>query len=208
MILFLSALAFLYIAGSLADSKTVQKKKTDPYDNKGNTPFFLQDARDSTCLGPNGFTICDERALWILTRRVDKKETYSLVSFINPKDPKQDGICLEQKSNLFGLVKSDNVGMGSCSREGAKNWEFEFIDKTRVKISTKSGMCIVRGKKQQRNSVSLAPCGKTDPSAEYLPLTYHPAEVHTAGLFVQHHYAFFTNAFGRLLFEVSRRSLF
>ena len=32
-------------------SKTVQKKKSDPYDNKGNTPFFLQDPRDNTCLG-------------------------------------------------------------------------------------------------------------------------------------------------------------
>lgn len=155
----------------------VQKKKTDPNDNKGNTPFFLQDPRDNTCLGPNGFTVCDERALWILTRRANRKTTYSLVSFLNPS---KQGNCLERKSGFLGLTKTDNVGLGFCSTDGSKSWEFEFIDKTNVKLSINQ-MCLVRGKKKFKNSVSLQSCKK----GEFLPMVYHPAEVHTAGFFLK-----------------------
>lgn len=156
---------------------SVQQKKKDPNDNKGNTPFFLQDPKDGTCLGSNGFTVCDERALWLLTRRVGKKNTYSLVSFFNPT---QNGMCLEQKHSFFGLFATDNIGVGACDSGGAKNWEFEFIDKTKVKISAKD-QCLVRGKRKYKNSVSLQSCKR----GEYLPLVYHPAEVHTAGFFLK-----------------------
>jgi len=37
------------------------KKKSDPNDNRGNTPFFLQDPYDDMCLGPHGFTMCNEQ---------------------------------------------------------------------------------------------------------------------------------------------------
>ena len=148
------------------------KEKIDPNDNKGNTPFFLQDPRDSTCLGPNGFTVCDERALWILTRRPGKK-TYSLVSFLQPNEK---GMCLEHKKGLLG-IGGDNVGMGLCSKDGSMKWDFDFVDKTYVKLSTK-GQCLVRGKKTYKNSISLQNCKKGG-----LQLVYHPTAVHEAGFF-------------------------
>jgi hypothetical protein len=45
---------------------------------KGKTPFLLQDPVDQTCLGPHGFTVCDENALWIITPRKGVK-TFSMV---------------------------------------------------------------------------------------------------------------------------------
>jgi hypothetical protein len=60
-------LALLVSASDAA--KTAQKKKQDLNDNRGNTPFYLQDPYDEMCLGPQGFTACNEQALWILTRR-------------------------------------------------------------------------------------------------------------------------------------------
>ena len=39
-----------------------KRAKADPNDNRGNTPFFLQDPNDETCLGPEGFSVCDEQA--------------------------------------------------------------------------------------------------------------------------------------------------
>jgi hypothetical protein len=121
------------------------KAKSDPDDNKGNTPFFLQDDRDSMCLGPNGFTICDERALWILTKRSGLK-TYSLVSLLNPSPY---GMCLEKKSGFLGVLGSSKVEMGPCNKKGSKSWEFDFIDKAHVRLSI-NGMCLVRGKKTYR----------------------------------------------------------
>jgi hypothetical protein len=61
---------------SKTDSKAL--KNVDVNDNRGNTPFFLQDPYDQMCLGPNGFTVCDEAALWVLLKRKGRK-TYSLV---------------------------------------------------------------------------------------------------------------------------------
>ena len=133
--------------------------------------FTHKDPKDGTCLGPTGFTVCDERALWILTRRTDKKNTYSLVSFMNPSTT---GLCLEQKKGVLGIFTTDNVGLGPCSSNTAKSWDFNFIDKTRVKIST-NDMCLVRNKKKFKNMYSLQQCNKGD----FLPLVYHPAEVHT-----------------------------
>ena len=120
---------WIIFATSIASAaQTPKKQPADPNDNKGNTPFFLQDPYDQTCLGPNGYTVCDERSLWILTRRAGKK-TYSLVSLLNPSPY---GMCLERKSSFFGLFASDNVGMGLCSHGGYKSWDFSFVDKTHV----------------------------------------------------------------------------
>jgi len=157
-------------------TKEASKKPSDPNDNKGNTPFFLQDPYDQTCLGPNGFTVCDERSLWILTRRAGKK-TYSLVSLLNPSPY---GMCLERKFNFFGLFGSDRVGMGPCSQSGSKNWLFNFVDNTHVKLSTKD-QCLVRGKKSYKNSMSVQKCKK----GEFLPLVYHPTSVHEAGFYLK-----------------------
>jgi hypothetical protein len=128
---------FISIVTSLAASSATSKqvvKKSDPNDNRGNTPFFLQDPYDETCLGPKDFTVCDENALWILTKRTGKK-TYSLVSLLNPQTT--GGLCLETKPMLFGLMRTDRVSIGPCSSGRAKSWEFEFIDQTHVKLSTK-----------------------------------------------------------------------
>ena len=51
----------IYISNLSAQS-TATKRKTDPNDNFGNTPFFLQDPYDDMCLGPNGFTACSEQS--------------------------------------------------------------------------------------------------------------------------------------------------
>lgn len=148
-----------------------------PGDSKSSIPFYLQDPSDNTCLGPTGFTVCDERTLWILTRRSYAKNTYSLVSFLYPSNY---GNCLERKSALLGLMQTDNVGLGFCSTDGSKNWEFEFIEKTVVRLSINQ-MCLVRGKKKFKNSVSLQSCKK----GEYLPMIYHPSEVDTTGFLLR-----------------------
>ena len=127
----------------VCDVKSSEKKKPNPNDNKGNTPFFLQDPNDEMCLGPNGFTVCDEVALWILTKRVGKATTYSLVSLLNPS---AGGLCLDRKRHFFGLLSSDRLGIAPCGKNGAKSWQFEFIDQTHVKLSNR-GQCLVRGKK-------------------------------------------------------------
>jgi hypothetical protein len=167
----------LFLA-SAADKAVSKKQQTkDLNDNKGNTPFFLQDPYDHMCLGPNGFTVCDERALWVLTQRVDKKNTYSLVSLLNPTANKK---CLTRQSGFLGLFGSDKVGLGSCAKNVAKSWDFDFIDKTHVKLSVQ-GQCIVRGQKKYKNSVSLQSCAKN----KFLPLVYHPTPVHEAGFYLK-----------------------
>lgn len=145
----------------------------------GNTPFLLQDPYDKTCLGPNGFTTCDERALWIVTKRPGKK-TYSFVSFLSPN---VYATCLERKlSGPFGLplFASDKVGMGSCNKAGAKGWEFEFVDKDHIKLSIQ-GQCLVRGKKNYKSTPSLQNCKK----GEYIPLVYHPTTFHEMGFYLK-----------------------
>jgi len=161
---------------SFASCAPAAKKKVDQNDNKGNTPFFLQDPYDQMCLGPNGFTVCDERALWILTKRAGMK-TYSLVSLLNPS---YSGLCLDRKKSFFGLLSSSKVGITSCAKAGAKSWSFEFVDQTHVKLSNK-GMCLVRGKEGYKNSASMQSCNK----GEYLPMVYHPTAVHENGFFLK-----------------------
>mmetsp|Transcript_34541 Transcript_34541/g.35210 ORF Transcript_34541/g.35210 Transcript_34541/m.35210 type:complete len:290 (-) Transcript_34541:197-1066(-) len=152
------------------------KKKADPNDHNGNTPFFLQDPQDGMCLGPDGFTLCNELALWILTKRQGKK-TYSLVSLMNPN---QNQMCLERKSSLLGLIGTDRVGMGPCSTSSAKSWLFEFIDSKHVKLST-NNQCLVRHAKKYKNSASFQSCKK----GVAIPLLYHPTAVHELGFFIK-----------------------
>lgn len=173
------ALLLLICSCPVAASKKKESKpakKADPNDNKGNTPFFLQDPYDQMCLGPSGFTVCDERALWILTR-VSGKKTYALVSLLNPAATQH---CLERKSGFLGLFPSEKVGMGSCKNGGSRSWEFEFVDQTHVKLSSK-GQCLVRGKRGYKNSASVQSCKKK----EFLPLVYHPTAVHENGFYLK-----------------------
>ena len=168
-------IAVLATARAAAEKKK-PTKKIDPNDNRGNTPFFLQDPYDQMCLGPKGFTICDESALWILTKRTGKR-TYSLVSLLSPSP---EGLCLERKSSLFGFFPSEKVAIGSCAKSGAKSWEFEFVDQTHVRLSTKD-QCLVRGKKNYKNSMSVQSCKK----GEFIPLVYHPTAVHENGFYLK-----------------------
>lgn len=172
----IAALALLWIGTVAEAAQQKPQKKLDPDDNRGNTPFFLQDPYDQMCLGPKGFTICDESALWILTKRTGKR-TYSLVSLLNPSS---EGLCLERKSSFFGLFATDDVAIGACSRVGSKSWEFEFVDQTHVRLSAKD-QCLVRGKKQYKNSVSVQSCKK----GEFIPLVYHPTAVHENGFYIK-----------------------
>lgn len=167
-------LSVLLVLCSAASNKKKASKKSDPNDNRGNTPFFLQDPNDETCLGPEGFTVCDERALWVLTRRPGKK-TYSVVSLLKPS---KQGSCLERKTSMF--FGSDKLGLGQCSKDGSKSWNFEFIDQSHVKLSSK-GQCVVRGKKKYRNSMSMQSCKK----GEFVALKYHPTAVHENGFYLK-----------------------
>lgn len=167
----------LAVKGADTAVKKQVAKKSDPNDNKGNTPFFLQDPYDNMCLGPKGFTSCDESTLWVLTKRAGKK-TYSLVSLLNTNT--DGGLCLERKASFFGLFASDRVAIGSCNSARAKSWDFEFVDQTHVKLSTK-GQCLVRGKKQYKSTVSVQSCKK----GEFTPLVYHPTAVHEHGFFLK-----------------------
>lgn len=168
-------LAYLSTADK-TESSTKSVSSKDANDLRGLTPFFLQDPYDQMCLGPHGFTNCDERALWLLTRRNGKK-TYSLVSFLNPN---QEGSCMQRKPTFFGLLSSSSLSLGSCKRGNAKAWEWEFLDKQLVRL-TNNGQCIARGKKGHKSSISLEPCK----SNEVLPLLYHPTSVHENGFYLK-----------------------
>jgi len=73
------------------------------------------------------------------------------------------------------------LGLDSCQSNDAKSWEFDFVDKTHVKLSLK-GECVVRGKKTYKNSVSLQNCAK---DGQFLPLVYHPTPIHEAGFYLK-----------------------
>jgi hypothetical protein len=95
-------------------------------------------------------------------------------------NPSSDGVCLERKSSLLGIFPSDTLGMGQCTKSGAKSWAFTFVDKTHVKLSV-GDKCLVRGKKKYKNSASLQPCSK----GEFLPLIYHPTALHENGFYLK-----------------------
>ena len=75
----------------------------------------------------------------MLTRRPGK--TYSVVSLLKPN---KHGVCLEHKSSWFGA--NDKLALGSCNRAGSKSWNFEFIDQSHVKLSSKVSVWCVEKK--------------------------------------------------------------
>lgn len=175
-------LCVLISINQILASKAVSKK--DVNDNRGQTPFFLQDPYDQTCLGPDGFTVCDETTLWVLTARAGKKDTYSLVSLLSPNSY---GKCLTKKSaGLLGWLgfTTDRLSLGPCEKNDAKSWSFDFVDKTHVKLSL-NGKCLVRGKKKYKNSVSLQSCESKNSKGQFLPMVYHPTAIHQAGFFLK-----------------------
>lgn len=174
-LLFLVLISIVGAQAASKSSKSVAASK-DSNDHRGLTPFFLQDPYDQMCLGPEGFTNCDERALWILTKRTGKK-TYSLVSFMNPSG---NGACLQRKSMFFGLLTSDKLQVGACTKSNAKTWDWEFLDQQLVRLSNR-GQCLTRGKKGHKSSISLDICNKGDT----LPLLYHPTSVHENGFYLK-----------------------
>ena len=188
----LSILILLVLIGLVIGSQKATKK--DPNDNKGNTPFFLQDPYDHQCLGSVGFGDCNEKALWMLTKRKGLK-TYSLVSLMQPTE--KIGGCLQRKKEVawwlgplsFIFRTGDSVGVGSCSTSMSKAWQFEFIDNTHVKLSTKQGnRCLVRGGHKDvdkrfrfKSQVGMQSCSK----GSYLPLVYHPTTIHDVGFYLK-----------------------
>lgn len=127
------------------------------------------------CLGPHGFTVCNEEALWILTKRAGKK-TYSLVTLLNESP---EGLCLQQKYGRMSLFGTDSVVMGSCTTKSAKSWDFDFLDQKHVKLSNR-GQCLLRGK-HYRSATSLQACRL----GEYTSLVYHPANLHKHGFYLK-----------------------
>ena len=127
------------------------------------------------CLGPNGFTVCNEDALWILTKR-SGKTTYSLVSLLNESPA---GLCLQQKYGRLSIFSTDSVIMGSCTTKSAKSWDFDFLDQKHVKLSNR-GQCLLRGK-YYRSAMSLQACRL----GEFTSLVYHPANLHKNGFYLK-----------------------
>lgn len=115
-------IAFIALVAAATSKKAAKKTHKDRNDNRGLTPFLLIDRTDNMCLGPKGFTNCDEGALWILTTRVGKS-TYSLVSFQHPKEQ----TCLTRDSFL-GVFASNNLKLGNCGSNHAKSWQWEFVE--------------------------------------------------------------------------------
>lgn len=164
----LKAIVVFLLVPHLLYAKDIIKR--DPNNNKGNTAFFLQDTVDGTCLGPKGFTICDETSIWILTKRPESK-WYTLASLFNPNE---QGLCLEVKSGWFG---GKFVGMGSCARKGSKLWEFDFVGSDNVKLHS-GGYHLIRGS-PYKNSMSMQQAKKS----KYMPLKYQQTAVHESGFF-------------------------
>jgi hypothetical protein len=159
-------------SGKSANKKEVARKK-DPNDFRGLAAFFLQDPKDDMCLSPHGFVTCDENALWLLTTR-SGRNTYSLVSFLNPSS----NICLQRKTKLFGLLNTDQLIVGSCNTASAKSWQWEWSDDN-VKL-TNLGKCLVRGKNGIKNSMSVEDCGGNN-KKNFLALKYRLTAVHESG---------------------------
>lgn len=142
------------------------------------TPFFLQDSLNKQCLGTQGFTFCNENALWLLIDRSGvgsgaAEKRHSLVPFLNPS---ADGMCLEAVSKIF---RSPKVRMGSCKSSGSKKWTYEFVNKNDIKLISQ-GLSISRVG-PYKSSVSLAPVS----SDQVLPLYYYPTNIHEAGFYLK-----------------------
>jgi hypothetical protein len=173
VLVLLGLFALLQVAIAATTASRKKQTKSDPNDVRGNTPFWLRDANDGTCFTAEGFSTCDEKALWMLTRRAGRK-TYSLVSLLN-YHPKS-AYCLERKTSFLGLFGSNKLGYGVCNKDGAQSWEFEFVGQSNVRLSSR-GQCIVRGKRTYKNSISTQSCKK----GEFAPLKYVNSHVHDKG---------------------------
>jgi hypothetical protein len=138
----------------------------------GNTAFFLQDPSDGQCLGSQGFSICDESAVWIITPRAGAKN-YSFVSLFSSS---RKGLCLEVKKKWFGQIQR-SVGLGSCSSKSSKNWNFQFT-------SDSNGLRLLNGDLQlargvpYRNSIAVRSHHPTE-------LHYQPTTIHEAGFYIK-----------------------
>jgi hypothetical protein len=137
----------------------------------GSTAFFLQDPTDGQCLGVNGFSICDESAVWIITPRTGTKN-YSFVSLFSPS---RRGLCLEVRKRWLDHLPS--VGLGSCASKSSKNWNFQFTGTDSLKLLN-GPLHLTRGL-PYRNSISMASTG--DP----IMLRYQPTTIHDAGFFIK-----------------------
>jgi hypothetical protein len=168
---------------SASSSSTHVQIKHDPNDHKGLSAFFLQNPRDGTCLGPKGFTMCDENALWLLTTRANR-DTYSLVSFLSPSS----NICLQRKSSFFGFFHSDQVILGSCNTKSAKSWKWEWINqKERVLRLSNLGKCISQGGLGKNRNIhsdfSMKSCENAN-DGTVIDFEYHLTAVHEDGFLI------------------------
>jgi len=90
-----------------------KKKKDSSYSNKGKRFFWLIDPRDKSCLGAQGFGMCDGSTAWIIAER---KEGNVLVSLL--ENDKSD-MCLERK---WCHSPVSPVSTGPCKNCGSKHW--------------------------------------------------------------------------------------
>lgn len=140
-------------------------------------PFFLQDASDGTCLGPEGFGRCDDEALWVLAPQ-KKKDGYSLLSLFEA-DPKVS--CLER----VGSGKESIVRTGRCKAAGAKRWDIEKDSQGYYFLTEGTGKgrhCLVRGsaKDNAKNVYRTRPCEKG-----YTRLALTTTVINSAPVFMQ-----------------------
>lgn len=134
----------------------------DPYDNRDRPLFWLQDPRDNTCLGPQGFGVCDEASLWMLA---DRKGGAALVA---PFETGNAQMCLDRK---WCHSAESPVAIGPCKACGAKHWQVTKDRRGYVKVSEDKGKnCLVRSKplpggkqdkiRRYKNSAMMSHCEK------------------------------------------------
>lgn len=148
-------------------------------DLKGFTPFFLQDPKDSLCLGSSGFTICDEHSLWILSLT----KSSGKFSLINLFSNNFKNSCLGYSKKLFNFGKSRSILASTfkCSKKEAKSWDWSFVSDNSVKLSI-DDLCLSRGSvDDNKNSISLEPCDTTNS----LVFNYHPTYLHDQGFMLK-----------------------
>lgn len=144
-------------------------KQKDLSLHSGNIAFFLQDPTDGQCVGPQGFSVCDESAVWILTPRMGSKN-YSFVTLFASSSK---GLCLDLKKRWFGDITS--IGLGSCGSRSAKDWNFQLIGSEGI-ILTHGDVRLTRGI-PFHNSIAA-----TSWASE---LRYQPTTIHDAGFFIK-----------------------
>lgn len=147
-------------------------KENDLSIHMENIAFFLQDPIDGQCIGAQGFSICDESAVWILTPRTGSKN-YSLVSLFGASSK---GLCLDLKKKWFDDLIL--VELGSCASKNAKNWNFQLMSSEGM-VLTNGGRQLTRGL-PFHNSIAA-----TSTAAAVTVLHYQPTTIHDAGFFIK-----------------------